>query len=177
MKEAEKSCNGADFIDNPLNGGLVKITKSLADEYATNYQRLIGILASDDPTAGGSLPPDLLKRTLAIHGYYVGKEQLSCLLDHAFGSFRGIQLQLGLTQHPIDGETVGNLVYLIGGLYNGDRPTPASYQPEIATASETTDWQPALFGNDVYIAGRMPLVQQPDPPVHQNPPYGSSTVE
>lgn len=173
MKEPKKSCNGADFIDNPLDGGLVKITKPLADMYAANYQHLISILTSSDPTAGGILPTDLLRATLSIHGYYVGKEQLSCTLKHDFRQFRGIQIQLGLTQHPVEGETVGDLVYLISGLYNDNRPTPDSYRAEIATAS---DWQPALFEDDVYLAGRMPLVQQPDPPVHQNPPCGSSDL-
>ncbi len=162
------SCDGADFMDRPFDAGLKKITAAVAKTYEANYQALITVLTSDDPTAGGVLSPDLLKDMLLIRGYYLGKEQLMCLLNNEFTDFRGIQVQLGLTEHPIDGQSIGNLVYTIRGQFS-----TTGYAPDdiILANGSRIDGHFGQMSDVVYLAGVESVVQQPDPATYPNPPF------
>lgn len=158
------NCNVGDYKEP--HGGLQQINPDGGRDFEffrSNFNDLIDQLTDQD-----SLKPSEVSKLFRTQGYYIGKEQLRCLLDKEFKEFDGLQIILGLSDTAKEG---AEIVFLVRGAFpNGE--TASGAVKKIDIDGEDVDIRYFTTSDESYIAG--PPLGNPTPAPNSMPipPYG-----
>lgn len=158
-----ESCNETMFKDQ--HGGLQKLTlvegKDRFVIFRKNFSSLVKLLKLPSPHRANKVG-----QLFKTQGYYIGKEQLRCLLDKEFADFDGIQIMLGLDKDPKT--ATGQLTMLIKGAFG----STSTDQGTKLINGEEVDLRYFESSKTTFVAA-WPLVNTTPPPNSMPmPPYG-----
>lgn len=159
------NCDETQFKNQ--HGGLQLLTSvDGEDQYTTfrnNYQELTKSLVLPEADRSDKVA-DLFK----IQGYYIGKEQLRCLLDSEFADFDGLQITLGLDTALADG--TGRIALLLKGAFGSNTEDRGSQK----VGNDVVDLRYFEESETAYAAAP-PLIRTTPPPNSiPVPPYGKA---
>ena len=160
-------CEDTNFTNQ--HGGLQVLTPLNGDRFPIYRQRfkdMIKQITLKIPGLTAAKAAKIKDKLVVTQGYYIGKEQLKCVLDNEFGKYDGVQITLGLSNDAASG--TAQIVLLLKGAFETDSA------PKGTTLSMGEHVDNRYFDeSDVtYVAGPPLSGTVPPPNSMPDPPYG-----
>jgi|GEM_PF-7132788 len=164
------SCEDTNFKDQ--HGGLQFLHPVAGTDvfpvYRNYFKELINLLKLKIPGLTAAQAETKKKRLFEVQGYYIGKEQLKCVLENEFKGYDGLQITIGLSDDPRTG--TGQLMLMLKGAFETDSP----FKGTTLSMGENVDNRYYDESSVTYIAGPPLVTTTPPPNSMPNPPYGDT---